>query len=108
MIKYTSIHQVFIKILYQKLFNCFSNYIPLHIIPNILIEEDIDVVIEEILNNKDFQESNTEIETYKSIEDLKFPQDLEDGGINILDDLDEKEMNDPRIQAIFKRSGHNN
>ena len=29
----------------QKLFKCFSNYIPMHIIPNILKEEDIDIVI---------------------------------------------------------------
>ena len=31
----------------------FSNYIPIHIITNILNEEDIDVVMEEIVNNKD-------------------------------------------------------
>ena len=28
--------------------------------------------------------------------------------ITILDDLNEKEMNDPRLQAMFKRSKHNN
>ena len=26
----------------------------------------------------------------------------------ILDDINEKEMNDPRVQAMFKRSRHNN
>ena len=41
--------------LYQKLNKCFSIYIPIHIIPKILNEEDIDVIIEEILNNKDFE-----------------------------------------------------
>ena len=41
--------------LYQKLIKCFSNYIPNHVIPNILNEEDIDVVIEKIVNNKDFE-----------------------------------------------------
>ena len=41
--------------IYQKITNCFSNYIPIHIISNILYEEDIDIVIEEIVNNKDFQ-----------------------------------------------------
>ena len=46
-----SLHQDF----YQKFINCFSYYIPIHIIPNILNEEDIDVVIEEIVNNKDFE-----------------------------------------------------
>ena len=32
--------------LYQKLFKCFSNYIPINIIPKILKETDIDIVIE--------------------------------------------------------------
>ena len=94
--------------LYQKLIKCFSNYIPIHIIPNILNEEDIDIVIEEIVNNKDFEKSNTEIETYESIEEMKFPHEYDDGGIIKLDDLNEKEMNDPRVQAMFKRSRHNN
>ena len=49
--------------LYQSLFKCFSNYIPFNILPNILNEEDIDIVIEEILKNKDFEKSDTEIET---------------------------------------------
>ena len=92
--------------LYQKLIKCFSNYIPIHIIPNILNEADIDIVIEEIVNIKDFQKSDTEIETYESIEELKFPQEYNDGGVIILDDLNEKEMNDPRVQAMFKRSRH--
>ena len=59
--------------LYQKLIKCFSNCIPINIIPNILNAEDIDVVIEEIINNKDFEKSDTGKETYESIEELKFP-----------------------------------
>ena len=94
--------------LYQKLIKCFSNYIPIHIIPNILNEKDIDVVIDELVNIKDFEKPNTEIETYESIEELKFPQEYDDGGFIILDDLNEKEMIDPRVQAMFKRSRHNN
>ena len=39
---------------------------------------------------------------------MKFTQEFEDGGINILDDLNEKEMNDPQVQAMFKRFRHNN
>ena len=58
--------------------------------------------------NKDFEKSDTEIETYDSIEDLKFPQEYDDGGIIILEDLNEKEFNDPRVQAMFKQSRHNN
>ena len=93
--------------LYQKLIKCFSNYIPIHITPNILNEGDIDIVIEEIVNNKDFQKSDTEIETYDNIEDLKFPQDYEKNSIIILDDLNEKEINNEKIQAMFKRGRHN-
>ena len=94
--------------LYQKLIKCFSNYIPVQIIPNILNEGDIDIVIDEIVNNKDFKKSNTEIETFDNIEDLKFPQDFENNSIINLDDLNQKEIDDPRVQAMFKRSRHNN
>ena len=83
--------------LYQKLVKCLSNYVPIHIIPNILKEEDIDIVIEEIVNNKDFEKSDTEIETYESIEELKFPQEYENNSFIILDDSNQKEMDDPRV-----------
>ena len=65
-------------------------------------------MIEEVINNKDFEKSDIEIETFDNIEQLKYPQEYEDEGIIILDDLNEKEMNDPRVQAMFKRSRHNN
>ena len=94
--------------LYQKLIKGFSNYISIHIIPNISNEADIDIVIDELVNNKDFEKSDTEIETYESREDLKFPQEYENSSIIILDDLNQEEMDDPRIQAMFKRSRHNN
>ena len=81
--------------MYQKQLKCFSSYLPLHIIPKSLNEEDIDLVNDEIFNNKDFQKSDTEIETYESIVHLKFPQEHETGGIFILDDFNEKERNDP-------------
>ena len=100
----SSLHQDF----YHKLIKRFSNYIPLPIIPIILNEDDIDVGIEEIANNKDFEKYDVEIQTYESFEELKFPQEYEDGGNNFLDDLNEKEMNDPRVQAMFERSRHNN
>ena len=94
--------------LYQRLIKCFSNYIPIHIISNILNEEDIDIVIEEIVNNKDFEKSDTEIETFDSIEELKYPQEYENNSIIILDDLNENEINNDKIQAMFKRGRHNN
>ena len=43
----SSLHQD----LYQKLIKCFSNYVPIHITPNIHSQEDIEVVIEEIVSN---------------------------------------------------------
>ena len=93
--------------LYQKVIKCFLNYVPIKIILNILSAEDIDVVIDEIVNKKAFEKSNTELETFESIDEFRFPQEYDDGGIIILDDLNEKEMNDPGVQAMFKRSGHN-
>ena len=108
MIKYLSTHLVFNKIFIKKVIKCFSNYIPIHIIRNILNETDIDIVIKEIVKNKDFEKLNTEIETYESIEELKFPQGYENSSIIFLDDLNQKEMHDPRVQAMFKRSRHNN
>ena len=75
--------------LYQKLIKSFTTFIPIHIIPNILNEEDIDIVFEEIVNIKDFEKSDIDIETYGSTEELKFPQEHV-GSIIILDDLNEK------------------
>ena len=44
---------------------------------------------------------------YESIEEIKVPQENDEGVIFMLDDLNEKEMNDPRAQATFIRSRHN-
>ena len=83
--------------LYQNVIECFSRYIPIHIIPKILNEEDIDIVIEEITKNEDFQKSNIQTETFDKTEDLKFPQEYENNSIIILDDLNQKEMDHPRF-----------
>ena len=91
----------------QKSIKCFSNYIPIHRIPNILNEEDIDIVIDEIVINKDFDKSDTEVETFDSIEEFKFPQDYENNSLIIVDDLNEKEINNEKIQAMFKRGSQN-
>ena len=63
--------------LYQKLNKCFTNYTPINIIPNIFYENDFDVVIDEIVKNKDFEKSDTEIQTYVRIEELKYPQEYD-------------------------------
>ena len=87
--------------LYQKIIKCFNNYIPINIIINILNEENTDIVIEEIVNSKDFEKSDSEIETYELIEELKFPKEYEDVGFILFDNLNEKEMNDPSdVQKI--------
>ena len=93
--------------LYQKLIKSFSNYIPTHIITNILNEEHIAVVIDEKVENKNFEMSDTELETYESIEDIKLPQDYENNSINVSDDLNEKEIINDKIQAMFKRGRQN-
>ena len=93
--------------LYQKLIKCFSNYTPIHIIPDILYEGDIDIVIDKKVNIKYFEKPDTEIETFDNIDELKFAQEY-DGGNIILDDLKEEERNNPRVQAMFKRSSHKN
>ena len=91
---------------YQKIVKCFTNCTPTHIISKIFKEEDIDIVIHEIVIDKDFQKSDTEIEANNSVEELKLPQDYDDGGNIILGDLNEKDMNDPRVQPMFKQSRH--
>ena len=94
--------------IYQKVIKCFSKYIPINIIPDILNEEDVDEVIEEIVINKDFETSDTEIETYESLEKLKYPQEYENNSIIILDYLNEKAINNDKIQAICERGRHKN
>ena len=42
------------------------------------------------------------------MEELRFPRDYENISINILDDLNENEINNDKIQAILKRGRHNN
>ena len=89
--------------LYQNSIKCFTNYIPIHIIPNILNEEDMDGVNDEIVNYKDFGKSDSEIETFDSIEELKYPQEYENNCIIILDDINEKEIINDKVQVMFKR-----
>ena len=100
-----SFHQDF----YQKLFKWFSNFIPIHVIPKTVKEEDINIVSDEIVNRKDFEKSETEIESYDNIEELKFPQeyDYNQTIAFILDDLSEKEKNNPKVESLFKRWRHN-
>ena len=65
-------------------------------------------MIEGIGNEKDFEKSDTEIERYPSIEELKYLQEFANGAFIFKDDLNERKMNDPRVQAMFKSSRHYN
>ena len=71
-------------------------------------EDDTDWVIDEIVNEKDFEKSDTRTETGDLIEELKNPQGFQDGDEIFPDDINERGMIDPRTQTLFKRSRHNN
>ena len=83
---------------------CPSNYIQKSIIPNILKEENTDLVNDEVVNDEDFKKSDTKIEAYENIKELKFLQDSKDHGTIKLDDIKDKKLNKPRVQTMFKRS----
>ena len=53
----------------QKIIKYFSNYIPNHILANIVNDENLDVVYNEIVNDKDFKNSDIEMDTIESIEE---------------------------------------
>ena len=97
-----SIHQD----MYQKLIECFEQKIPPKSISKILKNKK---TIEDCLDDENFEASNIEIFVNENIDDLKYPQDYQgESTVIILDDLNEKEMSDERVQALFKRSRHNN
>ena len=48
------------------------------------------------------------METFDNIEELKHPQECENDSIIILSDLNEKKINNDKIQAMFERGRHNN
>ena len=55
-----------------------------------------------MVNKKDFEKSDSEIETIDSIEEIQHPQEFVIGDIITLDDLKGKKLNDPWVQAMFK------
>ena len=101
---------LYIKLFDKNFFEYFSNYIPINITPAFLNEEDIDLVIEETVEDKEFKILDKERETCGRTEELKFPREYDSGQLidSNFDDLNEKENSDPRVQARFKRSRHNN
>ena len=88
---------------YTKLIECFEQKIPPISISKILKNKK---TIEDCLSD---ELSNIEIFVHENIDELKFPQDYQgESTVIILDDLNENEMKDERVQALFKRSRHNN
>ena len=73
-------------------------------------EEDFGLVAVEIVIDKDFGKSETEIEIFESMKDLKVPRECDADFpiiINDLADINGKDKNHPRVQAKLKRSRHN-
>ena len=91
---------------YQTLIECFENHIPVKLIDKVIKTKN---TIENLLADENFDPSEIEISVIENIEELKYPQEYTgESTVIILDNLDEKEMNDQRVQALFKRSRHNN
>ena len=88
--------------------NCFDEFWPINKVHNILNEGDLYLIFEKLHNDTNFKKSEKEIEPFESIENLKYSQDSNSDSpiVNILDNLNEKEMNDPWVQASCKRSKH--
>ena len=61
--------------IYQKLFKSFTYLLPRNIISNILNEEGLTTKIDEVVSDKDFEKSETEIESFESVDELKRPQE---------------------------------
>ena len=105
-----SIHQP----TYKTIIKCFNSFLLLNVIKNILKEQipldELDTTIEEIINNEDFESSHIECESYDNIDELKDPQEYESDihTVIILDDLNKQQLQDPRVQMLFKRGRHNN
>ena len=99
---------------YKTIIKCFNNFLPLNVIQNILKEQipldELETTIEEIINDEDFESSHIECESYDNIDELKNPQEYESDihTVIILDDLNKQQLQDPRVQMLFKRGRHNN
>ena len=91
---------------YQKLIECFEKKIPPKSISKVLKNNKS---IDDIISDEKFEPSDVEICVYENIDELKYSQDYQgESTVIILDYLNEKELNDSRVQALFKRSRHNN
>ena len=92
---------------YQNLLEDYSVFVPINIIQDMLKKwRRLRRLTVEVFNDEDFERSQAGRETFEAIEELKNPQhyDSDSTIIMIVYDLNEKSLNDPRVQAMFKRS----
>ena len=68
----------------------------------------IDLWIEEKINHENFEKSKSGRETYESIAEVNLPTDFDSDFpiVILLIDSNEKDLIDPRVQAMFKWSTH--
>ena len=61
-------------------------------------------MIQEKVNQKDVEKSDTEIESYDTIEELSYPQEYDSNRptVKIVHDLNEKGLKNFKVQAILK------
>ena len=90
----------------EKLSECSNNFIPRNVLQNICSEEDLDSLFEEKADIVHFEKSEIEMNTKESMENFNYlPEYNSDYPyVFTLHNLSEKEKNDLRIQATFKRS----
>ena len=86
----------------------------MNVIQNILKKgiplDELDRTIEEIIIDEDFESSHIECNSYENIDELKNPQDYDPNihNVIVLDDLNKQQLNDEKVQMLFKRGRHNN
>ena len=105
--KYVFIHQALFRIHIENYFNFLAITYLFTWSQTFSMKKIYGLVIDELSKDKEFEKPHTDIERYENIEEFKFPQEFEDGGNNSLDDSNEKELNDSRVQAMFKRPRQN-
>ena len=88
---------------YQNVIKGISYYIPKQIITVIRNEQEKSKKFDEIFIDEDFEKSETEIEAFVSIGEIKYPQEYDSYQpiVIILDDLSRKEKNYLPVQAMF-------
>ena len=91
--------------LYQKLSKCLTNFTPTKVNQSNL-DEDSKFSTKERANAENFQRSETEMKTIESREKVKQSQDYNSDypSVIILNYINEKEINNRKVQASFKRS----